>query len=474
MAADGGFSGLLGLLARAGSLRVRTTVGASFAVAAALIGGAVVVSAVQTRTLTDNIDSSLEVRADDIGTSLADGSLPSVLSVRDIEEALVQVVGPDGRVVAASANVEGRPLLIEGFAPDGARELRTFDELPIDDDPFRVIAQRVEAEDGVYTVYVAETLEAVRESAAVLNRTLFLAVPLLVLLVAALTWFVVGRALSPVEAIRAEVAAISGDDLRRRVPEPASTDEIGRLARTMNAMLTRLETAQERQRRFVADASHELRSPLANIRAQLEVDLARPVAARPLETEQAVLEEAVRLERLVDDLLQLARADDSRALRLEPVDLDDVVFREIERARAGAPVEIDARGVSGAQLLGDRDQLTRAVRNLLENAVRHARERVAVSLSEDATGIALTVADDGPGIPPEARERIFERFARLDEGRARDAGGSGLGLSITRDVVVRHGGAVTVDPDYARGARFVIRIPAEGGTGSNPPGPAAP
>ena len=316
------------------SLRFRITAASTIAVAIALVVGAFVVSEIQTRTLTDNVDNSLQVRAGDLGALLVEGRLPSVLSVRDAEEALVEVVAADGTVVAASANTGGESFLAERFVPDGVREIRTFERLPIENDEFRVIAQRIETSDGVFTIYVAEALEEVRESANVLNRSLVFAVPLLVLFVGGLTWFVVGRALAPVEAIRSEVAEISAAGLHRRVPEPAVRDEIGRLARTMNAMLERLEQVQRRQQRFVADASHELRSPLTNIRAEIEVDLARPHEASPLETERAVLEEAIRMERLVDDLLQLARSDSGQTTRTDPVDLDDIVFREIERARA--------------------------------------------------------------------------------------------------------------------------------------------
>lgn len=442
------------------SLRIRITIGAAIAVAIALTVGAVAVSAVQSRALTNNLDRSLEARADDVGTLLVAGSLPAELSVRDSEDALIQVVDPDGRVVASSANIEGEPPLTEGFAPSGRRELRTFDGLSIEDDPFRVIAQRVEAPGGTHTIYVAENLDDVRESVAVLNRSLAVAVPALVLLVAGLTWFVVGRALSPVEAIRAEVAAIGGDELHRRVPESAVQDEIGRLARTMNEMLERLEAARDRQQRFVGDASHELRSPLTSIRALVEVDLARPEDATPLETEQAVLEETARLERLVDDLLLLARGDDRGEVVTGAVDLDDVVFEEIERLRGRAGLTIDAGGVSGAQLIGDRGQLARAVRNLLDNAARFASDRIVVTLSEDGPTIQLAVEDDGPGIPHEARESVFERFTRLDEARARRDGGAGLGLAIARDIIERHKGSIVVDEARSGGARFVVELPA--------------
>ena len=432
--------------------------GASIAVAIALIAGAFAVTELQSDTLRDNIDDSLKVRAGDLEALLADQSLPPVLSVRDVEEALVQVVGPDGAVVALSANLAGP--LAQGFLPAGRREIRTLSELPIEDEPFRVLAQRVPSPEGEFLIYVAESLDPVQEASEALIRALVVAVPLLILFVAVLTWIVVGRALSPMEAIRVEVASITDRELSRRVPEPATSDEIGRLARTMNAMLDRLEAARERQRRFVADASHELRSPLANIRAQVEVDLARPDDARPLETEAAVLSETLRLERLVDGLLTLARTDEGRAGRIEPVDIDDIVFQEIERIRPLTGIHLDAGRVSGAQIPGDREQLSRLVRNLLENAVRYAEERVTIALSETMEAVTLTVSDDGPGVPDADRERIFDRFTRLDGARARTAGGAGLGLAIAREIVTRHGGTIRVDPTDAPGARLRVTFPA--------------
>ena len=449
---------------RAGSVRARTTAGAALTVAVALVLGAVVVIALQQRALTENIDTSLEQRADDLAALLAAGSLPSVLGGSEqgrSDETLAQILDANGDVVAASANIAGDPPITEGFVPATGREFRTFDELPIDDDPFRVLSQRLERADGAYTLYVATSLDPVDESTAALRRIFVVGVPLMVSLVAGVTWFFVGRALSPVEAMRAEVAGITSEDLHRRVPEPETDDEIHRLAHTMNGMLERLEAAQRRQQRFVADASHELRSPLTNIRAQLEVDLARPDSSQPLLTEQAVLEETIRLERLVDDLMHLARGDVAGTIRSEPVDLDDIVFREIERVRAQEGPAIDSSLISGAQLDGDRDQLTRAVRNLLENAVRHAESRVTVALAEhDGAGqLTLSIEDDGPGIAAEAREHVFERFARLSDSRSRAGGGVGLGLAITRDIVSRHHGEIFVDPAYEAGARFVVRLP---------------
>jgi signal transduction histidine kinase len=226
----------------------------------------------------------------------------------------------------------------------------------------------------------------------------------------------------------------------------------------MNAMLRRLDHATDRQRRFVADASHELRSPLTGIRARLEVDLAHPNGADWQATERDVLDDAIRMQHLVDDLLALAASDASATPAAhEPVDLDEIVLREARRLRSRTAHRIDTSGVSGAQLLGDSGGLSRAVRNLLDNAARHARSTVTVTLSESDTTLELSIADDGPGIPPDQHERVFERFARLDDGRARDDGGTGLGLAITHDVVVAHRGTITVD--NAPGARFTIRIP---------------
>ena len=312
-----------------------------------------------------------------------------------------------------------------------------------------------------YEIYVAQSLDPAREAIAALTAGLALGVPVLTLFVGLLTWLLVGRALSPVEAIRREVAEITGSGLNRRVPAPNRDDEIGRLAQTMNAMLARLEAARDQQRRFVADASHELRSPITNIRAQLEVDQARPDAADPLATQQGVLAETLRLERLVDDLLLLARSDEETPARRAAVDLDDLLFQEVARAdRAGAHVTVDTSRVSGGQVLGDAGQLARMVANLLENALRFATARVELSLQETGGGVRLSVADDGPGIAEQDRERIFERFTRLDASRARAAGGAGLGLAIVREIVDRHGGTVRAQASAQGGAEFLVELPA--------------
>jgi signal transduction histidine kinase len=229
----------------------------------------------------------------------------------------------------------------------------------------------------------------------------------------------------------------------------------------MNAMLARLETAHEKQRRFVADASHELRSPLTSIRAQVEVDLAQPAAAKPLVTASAVLAEALRIERLVDDLLLLAQSDEGGSQVTAPIDVDNVVFHEVERLHPMTAAVLDTSGVSGAQVLEDAGQLTRVVRNLLENATRFAGSRVEVALGESDGRVRLTVSDDASGFrSPIASESSSGLRGSTRRARDRTGRGAGSGDRPGHRRTARHGGAVMVDPDHATGARFVVDLPS--------------
>ena len=241
---------------------------------------------------------------------------------------------------------------------------------------------------------------------------------------------------------------------------PASNDEIDRLAHTMNAMLDRVERSAISQQRFAADASHELRSPLTRIRSELEVDLAHPDTADQRVTHESILDEIVQMQRLVDDLLALARHDGTTASssRHEPVDLDDIVLDEARRVAASG-LTIDTGLVSAAQVDGDAGQLARLVRNLLDNAVRHARSTVSATLAEHDGVARLTIADDGLGIAREHHDDVFERFRRIDDARTQDQGGTGLGLAIARAIVEDHGGTIHIDPDHHSGARFVVELP---------------
>lgn len=304
----------------------------------------------------------------------------------------------------------------------------------------------------------SEVFEDADEATATLQATLAIGVPIGVAVLGVGVWVLVGRTLRPVEAIRTEVSTFGDGGWHRRVPEPGTDDEIDRLARTMNEMLDRIDTSIERQRRFVGDASHELRTPLTRLRAQIEVaqgDLDVDTA----EVLQATLDEVAELSGLVDDLLALARLDDGRPLDRREVDLDVLVTQVVRPYRDDPSVTIDGSGIAAARVLGDERLLRRAVDNLVRNAVRHARSTVRVTTAETDGTATVRVVDDGPGVPIADRERVFERFTRLDDARSRDEGGSGLGLAICRDVVTAHGGTVGIEEAAAGGAAFEVRLP---------------
>lgn len=441
-------------------VRARTTAVAAVVVVVVLVATAAVLLGVQRRMLTDNLDQALVAQARLLADAVAEANPAHPLAPQGDDDGIAQVTTLDGVVLASTANFADRPALTPPATSIGGDEARWTAELLEGEPDYRVVSMRVEDR----FVHVAAPVDDIDESLSALRLGFAGAIPVVATVLAGLTWWLVGRTLRPVEAIRREVTEMTGENLHRRVPEPAGRDEIHRLALTMNEMLDRVERAAGSQRQFVGDASHELRSPLARIRSELEVDLAHPETADMLSTHESVLEEAKQLERLVDDLLVLARFDDDRARQAPAVsvDLDDVVLREVRRVRAGlrAGVVVDTAAVSGAQVHGDAAELARLVRNLLDNAARHAVSVVEVSLSERAGMATLAVADDGPGIAPDQRALVFERFGRVDGARSRDAGGSGLGLAICRAIVERHRGTIGIDAEHRRGARFVVRIPA--------------
>jgi signal transduction histidine kinase len=280
-------------------------------------------------------------------------------------------------------------------------------------------------------------------------------VPALAAVLGGITWLLVGLALRPVEVLRKQAAEITATDLHRRVDVPPARDELARLAATLNELLSGLDKSVSRQQQFIADAAHELRSPITALMVQLEVADRGGGGATPAE----LIPEVWRLSQLIDDLLTLASLDAAPSAHRVPVDLDDLVFTEAQRPRQRTDVALDISGVSAASVHGDASMLTRMVRNLLDNAVRHARSRVVVQLSSEEADATLIVGDDGPGIPKARRGQVFERFTRLDDARDRDAGGRGLGLAIVRDVVTTHHGQITIEDNWP-GARFIVRLPA--------------
>jgi signal transduction histidine kinase len=439
-----------------GTVRVRTTAVAVIVVGVALAVAAVAMVVLLRRSLTSDVRAAATLRAEAVADALESGDVEAALSGGGDEE-FVQVVDTSGDVVASSENLAGEEAVAH-LRPGGSESL---DAVPFDDDPFLVVAVSGGDADAPLVVMAGRSLEPVTESSRAVAGLLAAGVPLLLLIVGLVEWRIVGRALAPVESIRSEVEAISTRELHRRVPDPPGTDEIARLAATMNQMLERLERGRERERRFVSDASHELRSPVATIRQHAEVALAHPDGTSLEELAEVVLEEDVRLQRLVEDLLLLARMDEgSLVLASAPVDLDDLLFEEAERVRGIRGLHVDVSGVSAGRVSGDRKRLATVVRNLGDNAARHAASAVAFSLVRRGDDVVLGVEDDGDGIPPAERERIFERFVRLEEARDRDSGGSGLGLAIVAEIAEVHGAKVSVGTGALGGARFEVRFPA--------------
>ncbi len=330
-----------------------------------------------------------------------------------------------------------------------------------------LVATGTDSESQDVMVLVAMPLTTVDTATDTLLFYLLWGVPLLMLVAGVATYLFAGRALRPVEAIRQQVAAMSEKDLGTRVPVPAARDEVGRLAETMNAMIARLEDAQGVQRRFVADASHELRSPLATIATGLEL---MQKGSADASTIPALRGETERLNSLVDGLILLARADE-RGLqpRREEVDLDEVA--EAEHGRPADRKVVAEVRTEPVRVIGDRGQLARVVRNLVDNARRHARSRVLVTVRRVAGSAVIEVADDGPGVPAADRERVFQRFVRLDDARARTDGGSGLGLAIVSEVVAVHGGSVEVTDAPGGGALFRVRLPVAAHLAGHVPSP---
>lgn len=496
------------------SVTARAVFGATAVVAVAMLAAGIALLLVLRANLTDQAGLQAEVAAREVAGQLALDVPRDRLKLPDEEDHPVQVTDEDGRVVAVSKDLEA----LSGTGTDGATPRPSASPAPSGDsgggqddggedgddadddngedrhgsghdddagqDPARGEVSSdepdftngtatvdgdtrdyrfasVEATDSAgttLTVHAGAPLATEQEAVDSVRTALLIGLPALLAVVAAVTWLVTRRALRPVEGIRREMAAITAsEDLSRRVPEPSSRDEIARLARTTNATLTALEASVDRQRRFVADASHELRSPIASLRTQLEVGAAHPAL---LDVPGAVAD-TVRLQVLAADLLLLARLDAGERPVRAALDVGALVQEETGR-RTGdrIAVEVSAPDSAGFRVAGSRGQLARVIGNLLDNAERHAERFVGIAVREERAGVLVAVTDDGAGVPESERDRVFERFVRLDDARTRDEGGAGLGLAIARDVAVRHGGSLTVTRAEEGGARFELWLPA--------------
>jgi len=438
-----------------------------------VVGGASLVGVLGI-ALQRSVDAEIDATARQVATLVETKALPVPIPVPAGH--LVQVIDAEGNVRSASPDAD--PLVPMFSAAELAR-LRAGERLTIYDGllleyegPIRVVGVAADFPDDPQTVVVARSVGDVDRYQGLLQSHLLVVFPLLLVASWVVAWRVIGAALRPVEQLRRGAEEITGSGPRAdaRLPVPPGRDEIHRLAVTLNTMLDRLEAARARQREFVADAAHELRSPLANMRTQLEVARHLGPAADWPAVGEDLLADTKRLGRLVDDLLLLARADVApEPTRQDPVDLA-AVARDVA-ARFGEPVRVVVDGP--VWTVGDEDELRRVVSNLVDNAVRYAATGVEVGVGREGATAVLTVTDDGPGIPVADRERVFERFVRLDPARSRlrptddagwtpDSGGAGLGLAIVRELVRRHGGTVTL----------ADALPADAGPGDGEPGDA--
>ena len=433
-------------------------------VAVALLVGGLLLYLTMTAALTRSVDADARATAHGVATFVDEGRLPDPIPVPGSQ--IIQVLDGSGRVVAGSATADRlTPLvtkeelqrLVDGGARSvpGNRAARSGD--------LRVVAETAGPQASPLTVVVAAPTADLETSRRVLRTLMLVFFPLFLAALAVVAWQVIGSALRPVEQLRhgAERIGSGGAAEEESLPVPPTRDEISALATTLNSMLERLAAARSTQQAFVADAAHELRSPLATMRTQLEV-AGRVGEGGDLPAE--LLPEVDRLSALVEDLLVLARTEGRRRAAPEEVDLTSVLAGITDRyAEARVPVVLTAvdHGPGEARppaVVAEEADVVRAVSNLVDNAVRHATSRVEVSSSAAGHEVEVVVADDGHGIPEEERDRVFDRFARLDEARDRDSGGSGLGLAIARELVRRNGGRVHLE-DAAPGVRAVVTLP---------------
>jgi signal transduction histidine kinase len=449
------------------SLRARLTLVTSAGLAVALALGAVLLASAVRSALVNGLDVSARQGAVEVATLLDQGRLPSPVPVPP-DTVTVQVLDASGRIVNVSP---GADRLVPMLAPAQARAAaRTGQARMLAGPPLgmpsllRVVAVRAS---GGHVVIAAVSFAQVHDSLATLARSLFIGTPLLFALLALAIWLVTGYTLRPIAALRRGAAAVTGTGVPRALPVPPARDEVRSLAVTLNDMLSRLAEAQQRQRDLVSDTAHELRSPIASIRAQLEVALDHPDGLDWAETARDVHADTLRLARLAEDLLLLARLD-GQPLRRTAVDLASLCSA-VAACYGSARVPVRAPAdVTACPVAGDPDALRRLLVNLLDNAVRHAASQVCVSVRSEAGWAVLTVTDDGPGIAASDRERVFGRFARLDNARDRTGEeGAGLGLAIVRSTAEAHGGSVTLGdagpgaprPDgTGPGLRAVVRL----------------
>lgn len=382
---------------------------------------------------------------------------------------LLQVIDPQGRVVAYSPVMRGRPPMssfrpAEDEEPD--HEIIRLSEYEV---PIYLTAIRVPTTEGRYTVLAGSPMTVMTQTERAFGLFTVVLIPVVLAGVWVIAWRSVDRALRPLEQMRRELSQVTGGRMSRRVTVPDTEDEVADLAREVNVTLDRLQRFVEGQRKFVADASHELRSPLTALRTQLELALEHPGDEDWPTVAMAALSDADRLQRVVTDVLTLARLDAGVQGEREPVDLGELARTEATERLRRVPVHVHVQDVANPVIVhASRTQLVRVLTNLLDNAERHTRTHIQIAVYRDGPEAVLEVADDGAGIPVQDRERVFQRFVRFPESHERDPNGSGLGLPIARDIVTAHGGTLTAEESKEGGALLVMRLPLKDEVPSGP------
>ena len=447
---------------------IRFRLAIAFAVAAAALfalGGWLLVSSISSAQLS-TIDSQLAVQLSQAGQYLTAGGRPAAAASVP-GEYLIQVIDPAGRVRGASPDTGTAPLLTAAELSQARHGQITLNQL-VDDENTRITAAPLAGRNG-WTAVAGVSLESYEATMSMAERGIAAAGAIFVVIAGAGAYWLARAALSPVERLRRQVAALAARPLRAeesRIEVPATRDEIAALAATMNDLLGRLQRALSRQRAFVADASHELRTPLAVLRGEHEL-ADRPGRSREelAAAVRSAAAEADRLARITSDLLLLARSDDDRlSLQLTWTELRPLLARSAELAgprlaEAGLTCRVDAPADLRARI--DPDWIREAVDNLLDNALRFAPRGSVIVLAARASGadLGIEVRDEGPGFPPGFLPHAFERFRRPDSGRSRDHGGAGLGLAIVQAIARAHGGAATARNQAGGGAVVALRLP---------------
>jgi signal transduction histidine kinase len=448
-------------------IRARASIVTAIALVFAMVLAGLALALTLLVTLTRTLDSATLDRARDLASQIDsegfDGAEAQVGS-RPGDSTLLQIVDTSNAVVYSSESISGEQSLLT-VADLQIRE-GTFHKLVpfVDNQNFVIAHVTSSTEAGEVTVVAAQTLSQVSDTITVVLTAFALLAPIFICVVAWIIWLAVGKSLATVDRISTQVTNIESESLHERVTIPVAKDQIQKLTITVNHMLDRLEGSMASQKRFVADASHELRSPLATMRLTLDLESlatnpADTSADNPAENFEVLNQEVERMTRLVSNLMLLAKSDAGPSeLNISDVDLDDIVYRELSSIRVRTNITIKAN-IEPIKIQGDATRISQVVRNLLENAINYAHDEVHVSIKSVLDGCLIEVSDDGPGIALENREAVFERFVRLDEHRSRDAGGSGLGLAIVAEIVKQHGGTVSISDSPTGGALFKVQLP---------------